>query len=263
MSPPASSGERGTSVERDVVRVERLRYAYPDGTVALDGADLRLRAGERLALLGPNGSGKTTLVLHLLGILRPSAGEVRVLGSILDDAGVAALRGRLGVLFQDPRDQLFMARVGDDVAFGPANLGVRGAELVERVRSALEAVGLTGAGERAPTHLSTGEQRRAALAAVLAMEPQVLVLDEPTANLDPSGRRELARLLAGLRLPMLVVTHDLPFALELCPRCVVMDGGRIVAEGPTRELLADADRMRRHRLELPFGFRPGAAFADE
>jgi cobalt/nickel transport system ATP-binding protein len=247
-----------TRERRELLAVDDLWYAYPDGTAALSGASLRLRSDERLALLGPNGSGKTTLVLHLLGVLRAASGSIRVLGRPLDSAGIDAAGGRLGVLFQEPRDQLFTARVRDDVAFGPANQGLSGDALDRRVEEALRTVGLAGAGERSPAHLSVGEQRRAALAAVLAMRPEVLVLDEPTANLDPSGRRDLARLLIDLRIPLLLVTHDLPFALELCPTACVMDGGRIVADGPTATVLGQRETMRRHRLELPYGFDPGA-----
>lgn len=256
-SPGAGPGRTAGRNGAAPIRLEGVRFRYPDGTVALRGLSISLRPGERMALLGRNGSGKTTLVLHLLGILRPEAGRVTVLGRELAEPDApAAVRGRLGVLFQDPRDQLFLTKVWDDVAFGPANQGIRGEALAERVRSALAAVGLEGVAERPATHLSTGEQRRAALAAVLAMHPEALVLDEPTANLDPGGRRALARLLAGLALPQLVITHDLPFALELCPRAAVVDDGVVVAEGATGELLADRERMRRHGLELPVGFYP-------
>lgn len=255
---PGRAGSGGAEgVTAEPIRLEDVHFRYPDGTAALRGLSLALPGGERMALLGRNGSGKTTLVLHLLGILRPEAGRVTVLGrDLAEPQAPAAVRGRLGVLFQDPRDQLFLTRVWDDVAFGPANQGVRGEALAERVRAALAAVELEAVAERPATHLSTGEQRRAALAAVLAMHPEALVLDEPTANLDPGARRALAGLLQGLALPQLVITHDLPFALELCPRAVVVDDGVVVAEGATAELLADRDRMRRHGLELPAGFYP-------
>ena len=255
-SPPSEAGSG------ELLSVDDLRYAYPDGTPALNGVSFRLGGGDRLALLGPNGSGKTTLVHHVLGALRPDQGRIRILGERVDPAHGVAAAGRVGVLFQEPRDQLFTARVRDDVAFGPANQGVRGSALDDAVEQALDSVGLVGVADRPPTRLSVGEQRRAALAAVLAMRPAILVLDEPTANLDPSGRRDLARLLARLGLPLLVVTHDLPFALELCPRALVLEGGRIVAGGNTAELMADRDAMRRYGLELPYGFDPGAARAD-
>lgn len=242
----------------DAIRIEGLRFSYPDGRVALDGVDLAVRAGERVALLGPNGAGKTTLVLHLNGIHTPSAGRVSIGGVTVDRSSLRDVRRRVGIVFQDPDDQLFMPTLREDVAFGPANLGVRGAELVDRVDDALARVGLAGFGDRSPHHLSLGERRRAAIATVLAMEPDVLVLDEPSSNLDPVARRELAELLDGLPITQLLVTHDLPYALQLCPRAVILDRGRIVADAPTHELFADRVRMAAHRLELPFGFDPAA-----
>jgi cobalt/nickel transport system ATP-binding protein len=222
----------------------------------LYGVDLHVHQGERVALLGPNGAGKTTLVLHLNGILAPSAGAVTVSGLPVDKANLREVRRRVGIVFQDPDDQLFSPTVRDDVAFGPRNLGVRGAELEQRVLEALEQVGMAEYADRPPHHLSFGQRRRVAVATVLAMRPEILVLDEPSSNLDPTSRRELADILRGLDVTVLMVTHDLPYALELCPRSVVLSDGVVVADGPTRELLADDDLMRAHRLELPFGFDP-------
>lgn len=165
------------------------------------------------------------------------------------------IRRRVGIVFQDPDDQLFMPTVAEDVAFGPANLGLRGAELAARVEAALAAVGAGDLADRAPHHLSGGERRRVAIATVLSMRPDVLVLDEPTSGLDPAGRRELVGVLDSLDVTLVVITHDLPFALELCPRAVIMDGGRVAAAGPTAELLADDALLRSHRLEMPFGYR--------
>jgi cobalt/nickel transport system ATP-binding protein len=261
------SGGVMTEVSLDV---RGVRYAYPDGHMALHGVDLSVARGERVALLGPNGAGKTTLVLHLNGILSgggpdvPAPGSVTVAGLTVDadDRGcLAEVRRRVGIVFQDPDDQLFMTTVADDVAFGPANLGIRGAALTERVDEALNAVGMAEHRGRAPHHLSFGQRRRVAVATVLAMRPEILVLDEPSSNLDPASRRELAQILRELPVTMLMVTHDLPYALELCSRSVILDQGRIVADGPTVELLADSDLLAAHRLELPIGFDPRLAAA--
>jgi cobalt/nickel transport system ATP-binding protein len=236
--------------------VRGVEYAYPDGHVALRGVDLSVRRGERVALLGPNGAGKTTLVLHLNGILNGGGGSVAVGGLTVDRdrATLAEIRRRVGIVFQDPDDQLFLPTVGEDVAFGPANLGLRGAELASRVDEALAAVGMSEHRDRAPHHLSFGQRRRVAVATVLSMRPEILVLDEPSSNLDPAARRELAEILRSLPVTLLMVTHDLPYALELCDRSVILDEGSIVADAPTRDLLADTERLARHRLELPYGF---------
>ncbi|BCB79636.1 ABC transporter ATP-binding protein [Phytohabitans flavus] len=236
--------------------VRGVEYAYPDGHVALRGVDLSIGRGERVALLGPNGAGKTTLVLHLNGILTAGGGTVAVGGLTVDrDRGtLAEIRRRVGIVFQDPDDQLFLPTVGEDVAFGPANLGLRGAELTARVDEALAAVGMSEHRDRAPHHLSFGQRRRVAVATVLSMRPEILVLDEPSSNLDPAARRELAEILRSLPVTLLMVTHDLPYALELCDRSVILDEGRIVADAPTRELLTDSELLARHRLELPYGF---------
>ena len=231
-----------------------VTFAYPDGHLALHGIDLAVEAGQRLAVLGPNGAGKTTLVLTLNGILNPSSGTVAVSGLPVVKSNLREIRRRVGIVFQDPDDQLFMPTVRDDVAFGPANLGLRGDELDEAVAEALATVGMTAAADRSPHHLSFGERRRVALATVLAMHPDVLVLDEPSSNLDPAARRELADIVLGLDVTVVLVTHDLPYALQLCERSVVLDNGRLVADGPTANLLADEAMMAAHRLELPFGF---------
>jgi cobalt/nickel transport system ATP-binding protein len=248
-------------MNRSAIEVERLAFAYPDGRQALYGVDFRVARGERVALLGPNGAGKTTLVLHLNGILGAVAGgagtgRVRIGGTDLHREHLAEVRRKVGLVFQDPDDQLFMPTVRDDVAFGPANLGLRGAELDERVREALVAVGMQDHADVPPHHLSFGQRRRVAVATVLAMRPDVLVLDEPSSNLDPASRRELADILTGLDVTLLMITHDLPYALQLCERSLLMDAGRIVADGNTRDLLGDAELIAAHRLELPYGFDP-------
>ncbi|MFD8547498.1 energy-coupling factor ABC transporter ATP-binding protein [Streptomyces sp. NPDC059649] len=236
--------------------VSGLAYAYPDGHQALFGVDLTVARGERVALLGPNGAGKTTLVLHLNGILEAGAGSVAVAGLPVAKQHLAEIRRRVGIVFQDPDDQLFMPTVREDVAFGPAAAGLRGAELDARVTEALDRVGMGEFADRPPHHLSFGQRRRVAVATVLAMRPEILVLDEPSSNLDPASRRELADILRSLDVTVLMVTHDLPYALELCPRSVVLSGGVLVADGTTQELLCDDELMRSHRLELPFGFDP-------
>ena len=224
------------------VAVRDLHFRYPGASAStpsvLAGVDFEVTPGERVAILGPNGSGKTTLMLHLNGILSPTRGTVAV-----------------GV-FQDPDDQLFMPTVAEDVAFGPANYGATGTALAERVTTALTQVGLGSIGDRHPQQLSLGQRRRAAIATILSMDVDVMVLDEPTSNLDPGSRRELSATLARLAATQIIVTHDLPYALELCPRALILDGGRIVADGATGDLLADGALMTAHGLELPWGFDP-------
>ncbi|GAA1290786.1 putative ABC transporter ATP-binding protein [Planotetraspora silvatica] len=240
------------------LQVSGLAYAYPDGTQALFGVDLTITRGERVALLGPNGAGKTTLVMHLNGILTAGHGTVEVAGLLVRADTLREIRRRVGLVFQDPDDQLFMPTVREDVAFGPANLGVRGAELERRVADALDRVGMLEAADRPPHHLSFGQRRRVAVATVLAMEPEILVLDEPSSNLDPASRRELAQILKNLDVTVLMVTHDLPYALELCERSLILSRGVIAADGATRSLLADDELLAAHRLELPYGFAPSA-----
>ncbi|MCD4527053.1 energy-coupling factor ABC transporter ATP-binding protein [Nocardioides sp. cx-173] len=239
-----------------VLDVRGLAYAYPDGHQALFGVDLHVHRGERVALLGPNGAGKTTLVLHLNGILTAGAGTVAVSGLPVEKGNLAEIRRRVGIVFQDPDDQLFMGTVRQDVAFGPANLGLKGAALEARVMAALDMVGMADFADRPPHHLSFGQRRRVAVATVLAMEPEILVLDEPSSNLDPASRRELADILRSLDVTVLMVTHDLPYALELCPRAVILSDGHVVADDATYDVLTDDALMRAHRLELPFGFDP-------
>ncbi|MFD0352873.1 energy-coupling factor ABC transporter ATP-binding protein [Streptomyces sp. NPDC127110] len=261
-SPSASpSASASSSSSAPSLEVSGVAYAYPDGHQALFGVDLTVGRGERVALLGPNGAGKTTLVLHLNGILGGGVGSVSVAGLPVEKRNLAEIRRRVGIVFQDPDDQLFMPTVREDVAFGPAAAGLRGAELEERVREALELVGMAGFADRPPHHLSFGQRRRVAVATVLAMRPEILVLDEPSSNLDPASRRELADILRSLDVTVLMVTHDLPYALELCPRSVILSEGVIAADGRTRDLLCDDALMREHRLELPFGFDPRSVAA--
>ncbi len=236
------------------VRVEGLHYRYPDGRVALDGVDLSIAPGERVAILGPNGAGKTTLMLHLNGVLTATSGTVEISGITLTRKSLREIRRRVGLVFQDPDDQLFMPTVAQDVAFGPANFGLTGDALAARVAAALEVVSMTEHADRSPGHLSGGQRRRAALATVLACEPEILVLDEPSANLDPVARRELAETLATLPTTMVIVTHDLPYAAQLCERAIVLDGGAVVADDTVTAVLSNAQLLAAHRLELPWGF---------
>jgi cobalt/nickel transport system ATP-binding protein len=238
------------------LRARGLRFGYDAGHPVLDGLDLDVEHGERVAVLGPNGAGKTTLMLHLNGLLR-GGGELEVAGLTVERKTLTELRARVGLVFQDPDDQLFMPSVAEDVGFGPRNAGIAAAEVDARIAAALGAVRMLHTAERAPHQLSMGERRRVAVAGVLASDPQLLVLDEPSANLDPRARRELLEVLAALDRTLLVVTHDLPFAAELCERAVILAGGRVAADGPCEEILGDAALLARHDLELPAGFDPG------
>ncbi|MBJ7329775.1 MAG: ABC transporter ATP-binding protein [Solirubrobacteraceae bacterium] len=242
------------------IRARGLRYAYPGGHTALDGVDLVVGHGERVAVLGPNGAGKTTLMLHLNGLLL-GEGELEVGGVVAGADTVNELRAVVGLVFQDPDDQLFMPTVGQDVAFGPLNLGLSPEAAAERVDEALGAVGMRHVADRAPHQLSMGQRRRVAIATVLAMRPQLLVLDEPSANLDPRSRRELLTVLDAIDTTMLVVTHDLGFAERLCSRAVVLDAGRVAADGECADVLGNPELLAAHDLELPdpVSFRRAAA----
>jgi cobalt/nickel transport system ATP-binding protein len=237
-----------------MLEIRSLSFAYPGRPPALRNFSLEVAAGETVGLLGPNGAGKSTLLLHLNGCL-PSRDTIFVGGRPLGPDTLREVRRRVGLVFQNPDDQLFMPRVYDDVAFGALNEGCSLAAVGERVRTALEAVGLAGYEERSSYHLSIGEKKRAALATVLVMQCDVLALDEPTAGLDPRGRRELIRLLASLNRTQVIATHDLEMALELCDRVVVLSGGVTVAQGSPAELLADTRLMEAHGLEVPYSLR--------
>ena len=241
------------SLNTDVIQVEALCFTYPDGTQALDQVSLQVAASEQVALVGPNGSGKSTLLLHLNGLLRTSTGEIRVAGLPVTDDNLGQMRASVGLVFQNPDDQLFSPLVYEDVAFGPLHMGLPESEVRARVEQALAAVGMVGFEKRISHHLSVGEKKRVALATVLSMKPKILILDEPSAGLDPRGRRNLIDLLQTLdQQTMLISTHDMRLAYELCSRTIVLDQGRVVADGVTTDILNDAQLMEQHGLERPY-----------
>ncbi len=237
--------------QQPALLVQNLDYAYPDGHVALRQVSLTIERGEKVALVGPNGAGKSTLMLHLNGILT-GQGQIHVAGLPLIKPNLPVIRGKVGLVFQNPDDQLFSPTVFEDVAFGPLHLGLREAEVRSRVTRALEQVGMAAYAERLSHHLSVGEKKRIAIATVLSMQPDLLVLDEPSAGLDPRARRSLINLLRELPLTMLVSTHDMLMVYELFSRTVIMDEGRIVADGRTETLLQDDALLEAHGLESPF-----------
>ena len=243
-----------------VLQLEDVRYRYPTGTEALRGVTFSVEAGERVGLVGPNGAGKSTLLLAMAGFVS-AEGKICVAGHRLTRGTARDVRRHLGLVFQDPDNQLFMPRVGDDVAFGPVTMGLAPDEVQSRVTAALAAVGLEGYEAREPYHLSVGEKRRAALATVLAMRPQILALDEPSANLDPRGRRMVIQRLARLSATLLLIGHDLDMILDVCDRTVMMDAGRVVADGPSRDVLTDRNLLESHGLELPRSLATGNAEA--
>ncbi len=263
------------------LRVRELSYRYPDGRLALRGVDMTVMTGETVALVGPNGAGKSTFLLHLNGLLpgkgrpdrtlghahghgsgsngwsRGSISAVWIDGLEVNPRNAPEIRRRVGLLFQDPDDQLFSTTVIEDVAFGPLNLGKRPAEARRIASECLARVDLLEAAERVPHHLSFGERKRVCLAGVLACEPSVLVLDEPTANLDPRGRRRFIQLIRGLTATKLIATHDLEMVLELCNRTILLDAGHVVANGLTRNILGDARLLEAHGLEMPLSLKIG------
>ena len=238
-----------------LVEVTDLHFAYPDGTEALRGVSFRITHGESVAIIGGNGAGKSTLLQHLNGYLMPQRGEVRIGDVPLTRATAASIRRAVGAVFQDADDQLFMPTVFEDVAFGPLNLGLPAAEVEQRGEAALQRVGMAHLRDRPPYKLSAGEKRAVAIATVLAVAPDVLVMDEPSSNLDPRGRRRLIELLQSFEHTKIIATHDLEFVVEVCPRVIVLDHGAIVAQGSARELLNDEALMLAHGLERPHSLR--------
>jgi cobalt/nickel transport system ATP-binding protein len=238
-----------------LVEVKDLAFAYPDGTEALKGVSFRITHGECVAVIGGNGAGKSTLLQHLNGYLMPQRGEVRVGDFSLTAETAAAVRRSVGMVFQDPDDQLFMPTVFEDVVFGPLHLGMKPREAEERAQEALERVGMLHLKDRPPYKLSAGEKRAVAIATVLSGVPDVLVMDEPSSNLDPRGRRRLMELLRSFEHTRIIATHDLELVVELCPRVIVLDGGRVMADGPTADILGDEALMLKHGLEKPHSLR--------
>jgi cobalt/nickel transport system ATP-binding protein len=238
------------------ISIENLYYAYPDGTEALRGINLQIKASERVALVGANGSGKSTLLSHLNGILLPQQGTVVVGEYPMEQQHLRAIRNFVGLVFQNPDDQLFMPTVWEDIAFGPINQGCKGDELTRRCIISMQAVGLDPEQmrDRNTTNLSGGQKKRVAIAGVLAMQPQILVLDEPSAQLDPRSRRQLIELLRNFPITQLIATHDLDLALELCDRTIVLNHGLIARDGLTADILSDGDFLAQHHLELPLSY---------
>ena len=243
------------SLVETCIDIQALTYTYHDGRQALNKVSLHVRPGEKVALVGPNGAGKSTLLLHLNGILQ-GEGKVHIMGQGIDEANLARIRGQVGLVSQDPDDQLFSPTVFEDVAFGPLYAGLAEEEIRRRVDWALAQVGADEYAERVSHHLSVGEKKRIAIASVLSMKPEILVLDEPTAGLDPRTRRRLMGLLLELPQTMLIASHDMWMVAEICPRTVILDEGQVVADGPTEELLSDATLMEAHGLEVPHCYLP-------
>jgi cobalt/nickel transport system ATP-binding protein len=234
-----------------VVEVKDLWFAYPDGTDALRGVSFRITHGNAVAIIGGNGAGKSTLLQHLNGYLTPVKGEVRIGDKLLTPATAAIVRRSVGMVFQDSDDQLFMPTVFEDVAFGPLNMGMSAGEVEMRVTAALDRVGMNHLRERPPYKLSAGEKRAVSIASVLVMLPDVLVMDEPSSDLDPRGRRRLIELLRGFEHTRIIATHDLELVVELCSRVIVLDRGAVVADGVTIKILSDEALMLAHGLEVP------------
>ncbi len=232
------------------IEVRDLSFSYPDGTRALRNVSFIIGRGEKVAIVGPNGSGKSTLLLHLNGILR-GKGEVSILGKVINKANLKGVRREVGLVFQEPDDQLFSPTVFENVAFGPLNQGLSAEEIRRRVMEALQKVGLAGHENRFSHHLSYGEKKRVSVATVLSYNPEILALDEPTSNTDPKNRRRLINLLKGLAKTIVIATHDLDLVLDVCPRCLVINQGRIRADGKTEELLTNSRLLETNDLELP------------
>jgi cobalt/nickel transport system ATP-binding protein len=237
--------------DKKVIEIKGLCYSYPDGSKALEGVDLEILEGESVGIVGPNGAGKSTLLLHLNGILRGNS-SIKIAGLEVRDENLPKIRGMVGVVFQSPDDQLFMPTVFDDVSFGPINMMMDEQEVRSSVKEALEEVEMADASGRSSHHLSFGEKKRVSVASVLSMNPKILALDEPTSNLDPRSRRHLINLLKNFDITKVIATHDLGLVREICQRSIILDKGRIVADGPTDGILSNKKLLESHSLESPF-----------
>ncbi|MBS3818865.1 ABC transporter ATP-binding protein [bacterium] len=237
-------------MKKKAVRIQDLSFSYPDKSAALDRISFSVSSGESLGIIGPNGAGKSTALLHLNGVLK-GKGEVRILGEKVHKGNLKWVRSRVGIVFQDPNDQLFMPTVFDDVAFGLLNLGWEKEEVQNRVQRVLKNLGLEGVQDRNPSHLSFGEKKKISLATVLVLEPEILVLDEPTANLDPGSRRNFLEILEGIPKTKIMATHDLDSVWQLCSRVLLMNKGKVIAQGESREILEDEKLLEQNNLEVP------------
>ncbi|MFW6140071.1 MAG: energy-coupling factor ABC transporter ATP-binding protein [Acidobacteriota bacterium] len=241
-------------MKKIAVQVAGLNFSYPDKTNALENINFSLKEGESLGLIGPNGAGKSTLLLHLNGVLKQD-GAVRILGEPIKKQNIKTIRKKVGMVFQDPNDQLFMPTVFDDVAFGPLNLGMERDRIQEKVKTTLKKLGLNGYEEKNPYHLSLGERKKVSLATVLVLEPQILVLDEPTANLDPGSKKSFISTLKNIQKTKIIASHDMDSIFDLCSRIILMNKGKIVAQGKADHILGDKNLLEANNLELPSQLR--------
>lgn len=239
---------------KKAISIEKLEYTYPDGTKALKGVNLNIFEGECLGLIGPNGAGKSTLLLHLNGILQGN-GKIEIMGSEITGRNLDIIRSKVGLVFQDPENQLFMPTVSDDVAFGPINMELKKEEIKARVKEALREVDMADSADRISHHLSFGEKKRVSIATVLSMKPEIMALDEPTSNLDPKSRHELMQLLKNMNKTKIIASHDLDMILDICDRVIILDKGTIVAGGITKKILSDASLLKKHHLLPPLCFK--------
>jgi cobalt/nickel transport system ATP-binding protein len=238
-----------------IIELQDIRYTYPDGTNALDGISFRVFHGESVGIIGANGAGKSTLLFQINGILMPTQGSVRIGGAVLSKRTAKEIRRRIGFVFQNPDDQIFMPTVFEDVAFGPLHLGWELEEVEQAAIRALETVNCLHLRDRPPHKLSEGQKRCVSIAAIISMDPDILVMDEPSSNLDPRSRRQLIQLLKTFRHSKIVATHDLDMVMELCPRTIILSAGRVVADGPTCKLLSDEEILEQNGLEKPLSMQ--------